>query len=489
MPNVNPPYMFSTTWKDQGNGTWGSAPASFDYAPYPLEIIQPQAGLDTKNRFYKTYTGIEYNVKVSVFGGRFDTLSYSLTTAPSGMTINSSTGEIVWSNPVEAGSPHTITAEVTDGNTTDAVTWTLTVDTNNALFLDSTVGTAGVGTIGDPMKEWTDFYGPTESDSTYQDHFVYFRQGTYVVDGNANTVNNGNQWGTQKPVVFIAHPGETVTQDFSQTYMFYDADGTNTYWDRMDAINVAAYSVGGVDNIFAFRVGGSNVTFRRSTWKGLADHAGSYNQSYIMCPAGTKRNYWSISENDFDGNSANGYASFVGYDMFKAVAESNHIDNMAGIGIGWKKDNAFCAARGNYLESTESGAKGLWAYLALDSGDFEYSWNFVDTPSAKPYTVNDSNSLPTGPVYAIRNSFTASTNYAKTAVGYPNYYETDNVVISSEPNNYTASNNDNPSIIVQDGNLVNVTETDFLDTSTRLLIGSYAGQNAFKGSNGMAGLK
>ena len=34
--------------------------AAFAAAPYALEIIQPAAGLDTKNRFYKAYPGFVY---------------------------------------------------------------------------------------------------------------------------------------------------------------------------------------------------------------------------------------------------------------------------------------------------------------------------------------------------------------------------------------------------------------------------------------------
>jgi len=37
-----------------------AAPPAFAAAPYALEIIQPAAGLDTKNRFYKAYPGFVY---------------------------------------------------------------------------------------------------------------------------------------------------------------------------------------------------------------------------------------------------------------------------------------------------------------------------------------------------------------------------------------------------------------------------------------------
>ena len=72
-------------------------------ANYLLEIIQPQEGLSTNgcvggtlpcNRFYRAYPGLEYNVRMGVIGGDYPYV-YSLITAPSGMTIDAGTGEII----------------------------------------------------------------------------------------------------------------------------------------------------------------------------------------------------------------------------------------------------------------------------------------------------------------------------------------------------------------------------------------------------------
>src|SRR5689334_21125847 len=77
-------------------------------ANYPLQIIQPQPNLTTHSRFYKAYPGILYRVPVSVLGGAYP-FTYSLTTAPSGMTIDAATGIISWPNPTTSGSPHSVT--------------------------------------------------------------------------------------------------------------------------------------------------------------------------------------------------------------------------------------------------------------------------------------------------------------------------------------------------------------------------------------------
>ena len=460
------------------------------YSAYELEIIQPQAGLDTKNRFYKQYPGLEYNVKLSVFGGRFDTLNYSLTTAPAGMTIDSATGVITWLNPIEAGSPHTITAEVTDGVQTKSVTWSLTVNTTNTIFVDSTVGVSGDGSIGSPFKLWTDFYGADKWDAAYQDYQVYFRAGTHVVTGNNNTANNGNTWRSTKPLVFLAYPGEAVTQDFSQTYMFYENDGPNTYFDGFNCINVGAHWAGGSESDFAFRLSGDNITFRRNTWRGIKDGVGSYNQSYIMATdQGVNKKYWSMSENDFDGNAANAYASLVAYRLEKSVFESNLVSNIGNIGIGWKTGNIHYATRGNVFSGGVA-SKNIWlAYTAGEGGQGETSWNYSEAAAGFPYYVNDSSSVAEFPVYAIRNTFAQSTYYKSTEIGGADFLELDNVVVSVDVNNYVVGTNNNPSEIVQRNNLVNASAVDFINTLTGELVGDFASQNSTKGCDNMAGLK
>ncbi|MDF1881835.1 hypothetical protein JHD50_11080, partial [Sulfurimonas sp. MAG313] len=57
-------------------------------ANYPLEIIQPQANLDIKNRFYKAYPGLVYDVRLAVIGGAFP-YSFILESGPTGMSIDS----------------------------------------------------------------------------------------------------------------------------------------------------------------------------------------------------------------------------------------------------------------------------------------------------------------------------------------------------------------------------------------------------------------
>jgi len=66
-----------------------------------------------------------YTYDVNATDSDGDTLTYSLTTTPSGMTINSSTGLITWT-PTAAGA-YVVTVEVSDGALFDTQSFTITV--------------------------------------------------------------------------------------------------------------------------------------------------------------------------------------------------------------------------------------------------------------------------------------------------------------------------------------------------------------------------
>ena len=70
--------------------------------------------------------GAAYTYDVEATDPNGDTLTYSLTTSPTGMTINSNTGVISWT-PTAAGS-FDVTVEVSDDSRSDTQSFTITVD-------------------------------------------------------------------------------------------------------------------------------------------------------------------------------------------------------------------------------------------------------------------------------------------------------------------------------------------------------------------------
>ena len=70
--------------------------------------------------------GVAYTYDVEATDPSGDALTYSLTTSPTGMTINSNTGVISWI-PTAAGS-FEVTVEVSDSSKSDTQSFTITVD-------------------------------------------------------------------------------------------------------------------------------------------------------------------------------------------------------------------------------------------------------------------------------------------------------------------------------------------------------------------------
>lgn len=271
----------------------------------PLEIIQPRpstaTNFDGNNRYSTFYAGIEYNVKVNAICG-LAPFKYSLTQAPAGMTINSSTGVISWpgSDNVNAPSNFLVTAQIIDDElTTTSVQWYMVKATSAGgkfLFVDSTNGhhsacntaTPGTatGSISDPFLDESDWYCGNDSVASgttqYAGRFIYYRGGatpstakTYFGRGFRDCLvpngrsclmilGNGN-----KPVVHMCYPGEYCNMDFSgggwawgRSDLNHTAD--NAYMEGFKGINIAP-NPPFVGSMFVLWIGlGDNITVRRN---------------------------------------------------------------------------------------------------------------------------------------------------------------------------------------------------------------------------------
>ena len=218
-------------------------------ANYALEIIQPQPNLDTKNRFYKAYPGLEYNVRLAISGGNFP-YRFALSNAPQGMTIDKR-GEISWPEPIESSTPYQVTATVTDfEGTTKSVSWTITVTTTGFLFVDAingkTTDQGGTGTVENPWKTMKDVYGGDVYDSKHSDHypgsFVYWRKGTYILDAFFEACDTAEgcriPWSGRQPIVWLAYPEEKPEINFNSggrdAHIYFYNNIANVYLDGFD---------------------------------------------------------------------------------------------------------------------------------------------------------------------------------------------------------------------------------------------------------------
>ena len=258
---------------------------------YPLEIASPKAvgdspnGMDPEHRIYRAYPGLEYDIRVAAIGGNYP-FTYALANAPAGMTIDATTGEIVWPDPQDDANDITVT--VTDSSGAEvAETWSIAVGTAGFSFVDGVNGdSGGAGTIDDPWRTLADVHtngGP--------DGIVYFRGGaTYTVDGmpidNVGTDEERIEFDESlQPVMWLAHPDDETRPviDFGYTGEGEGAivprirlSGANIYLDGLETTRSfrMAFQIG--------RFGEHGSTFRRLHMHDTGPGLDGGNSAFIM---------------------------------------------------------------------------------------------------------------------------------------------------------------------------------------------------------------
>jgi hypothetical protein len=421
---------------------------SIHAANYPLQIIQPQPNLNTVSRYYKAYPGIAYRVPVGVFGGAYP-FTYTLTTAPTGMLINSS-GIITWPTPTTTGSPHPVTVRVTDQEGTVVTrSWTITVTQQGFLFIDAQNGThaagfgcttgCGDGTINNPFHSMIDVYRgngregdnvayQSMSDTTYNDYFIYWRQGIYGLEGyfeNAETPQQYQmEWrGNAKPHVWLAYPGETVVIDHNlapgSIAPGFPPDSNGAFLDWRDGDSTDAY-IQGITfrdaRNHVFRFNGDRKVFFECTFTNLGPSLDGHNSSLIMfsgsgSPGTDQYNF--IKDNLFDRVSSQGAGAYIKtYSLGYSVFEGNRFTNPSGSGVeglALKANDRHIDVRQNtFIGDFNSGSiSGNWA----DGGNFEIRFNKVmgalsdATVSWFGALVMNYHNSMAAPVQVYRNTF------------------------------------------------------------------------------------
>jgi len=270
-------------------------------ANYPLQLMHPRAAgtaseaggpaISEHHRVFWAYPGIEYNIRAAVIGGAFP-YTYALSNAPPGMTIDRNTGTITWANP-PAGAQVTPTLTVTDQEgTTASSPWTIRVDASRFLFVDAVNGrefdaaSRGAGTIENPFRRIRDIYSGSTPEAkaiaTHVNKIVYFKQGTYYIDGYLENVGayDGYSLGRMpvsdrvKPVAWLAFPGQTPSIDGKceaaqgpmgarpcnrGAHIVFYGTANNVYWDGLRIVNMAIHAI-------RTEGAGNYQVFRRGTW-------------------------------------------------------------------------------------------------------------------------------------------------------------------------------------------------------------------------------
>jgi len=461
-------------------------------ANYALEIIQPREGLDTKNRFYKAYPGLQFNVRVAVIGGAYP-FTYELVTSPSGMTIRKDTGEITWQNPTASGSSSTTTVQVTDKEGSKvSVTWTITVTTGGFRFLDAVngkiVAEGGTGTISNPWKTIKDMYEGDDYSAkfrnSYAHEFLYFRAGTYTMDGyiESNVIPLIQY---NKPVVWLAYPGESPTLDLGNASLKITSGTNNWYLQGFTINNITNPKARGIQ----ISSSGNNITFYKNTFHDLPTlGTPGGNQSAIMIRAASYGFHKAFLNNTFYDIGL-GYG-LLSYSSSKVLFADNVMHDMSdpvyssSLPIGPKKNNKMWFIRGNKLYNMGSGTKAIWLYGAgEDNEDFEVSYNFVQV-SGKSDALDVKKKSVTfhGKHYIFRNTFVGNLTFRKIGSNHGPYHVYNNVIVNglSTPDHIDCKDCTDPSRIITTDNLTGFPTDNIVDSNGRLT----AAYSSFLGTHG-----
>jgi len=166
----------------------------------------------------RAYPGILLDFKLTGYDWFNRALTWSLDAAPTGMTIDSSTGVITWTptSPAQLGS-HSVSVRMTPGSGLSITrTWTIEVNTTDFIF----VATTGSDATGDGSQSSP--YGTLDralEDIGTEGKTVYVREGTYVgaIDWKATGGGplSGKTFPTTDYVLIAAYPGEAPIFDLN----------------------------------------------------------------------------------------------------------------------------------------------------------------------------------------------------------------------------------------------------------------------------------
>jgi hypothetical protein len=342
-------------------------------APFTLEItnIKP-AGTGTPtipatHRIFKAYPGIEYNIRPAVVGGVYPFV-YSLDTAPSGMGINSKTGEISWPSPTTSGSPHSCTVRVVDNESSEVTaSWSVSVSTSGFIFVEADYSGTKTGSITQPYSTIAEVL--TNTNSSNITDIVYLRGGNYSLEtgGEKSLHDSPHNW--------IGYPGETVNIDAQGSYLRPWDQGI--YMDSLNWIGVVDYGVmlwGGHDY----------ATIRRTIFTDLTSSTSvNNNQGFIFATTGSGSStghgltIQDCQFSDFTGGQAIGSL----YSGSKTLIENNYIYDGGYSGphafatpIGVKQYNTRYTIRGNKIVLPNNATKFEIFNWESNPDDAEFSF-------------------------------------------------------------------------------------------------------------------
>lgn len=384
------------------------ASSTLHAANYTLDIINVDE-VGANNRIKYAYPGIEYKVVIAAFGGTYP-FEWELLQSPAGMSIDSSTGEIAWSNPSTGG---TVQVKVTDAESntdTESYTVSVTSSTDRFLFVATSDDGSPTGAIDDPYGSLDDFWG-----SDHGGKIVYLRSGVHEYPktgtNDIRTINRVALESTN-PLAYIGYPGETVTLDSenagASSYCWYTSE-TDHYFQNIIFNDIYYYGMA--------IVGASTyLTVYDCTFTNTYSDDGHHNQGSINFMSGPSHTNLVIFGNIFSGHHSSGegdnYHGIETYDVTESVIQDNEFNGTGNCGIFIKGSTSYIAIRHNVFSGpTEAWYGGVDIYGESGHHDIELSFNLFKDDESIFLRTTGGLSVAITDIKIFRNTILSSIRY------------------------------------------------------------------------------
>lgn len=483
----------------------------------PLEITNIGTigvnGMDSNNRIFRAYPGLVYNIRVAAVGGVYP-FTYTLASAPVGMTIDANTGEINWPNPQTSAADIRVTVQDRIG-AVDTKTWSINVTTTGFRFIDAVNGrpaanngcssTCGNGTFTNPWRTLGDL--ALNDDPT---NIAYFKTGTYPVTDIPTTLMEapGDVWQryvfsedarsrNAGSVIWLAYPGQSPVIDFGyrpggSAGAIIRHGGHSVYIDGFETINTRT---------IGFQIG-ADLNLRGGTYRKLRMHAGGpggngSNASYIMTLTNPPSlAYGMVVQNsafyDITEASVGDMVALKFYSLSKVLIEDSTFYNMA-TAVELKSDIQHFTVRHNRFFNITATALGGNMHscprCASDGSDIartggEISFNNARSADMAVDLNQDGMAVAT---YVHRNTFVGRVQVRNTDATDGPFYLSRNVIVNNDagtlsgPHIYYYSVTA-PNRIITSENLVGYPSDNIVDASGFLTsgFGQWVGTRGFQ---------
>jgi len=385
-------------------------PGSINYSP---DITSTAITSATKGQPYS------YNVDAIDSDG--DTLTYSLTTKPSGMTINSSTGLITWT-PTTSGN-YNVTVKVSDGELSDTQSFTVTVEENGTtlgqvqLLSPSNGATLPPGNIS--------FSWNSVSNATKYQFILYNQQGGIALDSTYSSTSTTVALGTEETITWKVRAGDNSGNwgAWSSTWSLTLKSTTiplpnpptplspGTTSDPGPTIDTLTptlqwQTVSNADyynlSISVYPYGTSNIIYNPQQIYG----------SSITVPSGTleagKKYRWNMRAHNSAGFSD--YSSTLYFQTGSTIGNvililyicenSTSGSPLSGVSVGISDGggNSFSQTTNSSGYVTITGIPGTWSFTAMKSGYDTNSWSQSITTNCTKYGYIVKSATPVGTI-------------------------------------------------------------------------------------------